>query len=69
LIPELVYLTGIDELDEKDRAEIIAKSKFNPNEKIKKIEKGFSYLTNKEKKRIKKKDKDIELHSLFFFVC
>ena len=63
LIPELVYLTGIDELDEKDRAEIIAKSKFNPNEKIKKIEKGFSYLTNKEKKRIKKKDKDIELHS------
>ena len=63
LIPELVYLTGIDELDEKDRAEIIAKSKFNPNEKIKRIEKGFSYLTNKEKKRIKKKDKDVELHS------
>ena len=63
LIPELVYLTGIDELDEKDRADIITKSKFNPNEKIKRIEKGFSYLTNKEKKRIKKKDKDVELHS------
>ena len=63
LIPELVYLTGIDELDEKDRAEIIAKSKFNPNEKIKRIEKGFSYLTNKAKKKIKKKDKDVELHS------
>ena len=63
LIPELVFLTGIDELDEKDRAEIIAKSKFNPNEKIKRIEKGFSYLTNKEKKKIKKKDKEVELRS------
>ena len=63
LIPELVYLTGIDELDERDRAEIIAKSKFQPNEKIKRIEKGFSYLNNKEKKKIKKKENSIELHS------
>ena len=63
LIPELVFLTGIDELDERDRAEIIAKSKFQPNEKIKRIEKGFSYLNNKEKKKIKKKENSIELHS------
>ena len=63
LIPELVFLTGIDELDERDRAEIIAKSKFQPSEKVKKIEKGFSYLKNTEKKKIKKKDKSIELHS------
>ena len=63
LIPELVFLTGIDELDERDRAEIISKSKFNPGEKIKRIEKGFSYLTNKEKKKVKKKGNDVELHS------
>ena len=63
LIPELVYLTGIDELDEKDRQEIITRSKFQPNEKIKRIEKGFSYLTNIEKKKVKKKENTIELHS------
>ena len=63
LIPELVYLTGIDELDERDRAEIITKSKFQPNEKIKRIEKGFSYLKNTDKKKIKKKDAVIERHS------
>ena len=63
LIPELVYLTGIDELDERDRADIITKSKFQPNEKIKRIEKGFSYLKNTDKKKIKKKDAVIERHS------
>ena len=63
LIPELVYLTGIDELNERDRADIIAKSKFQPNEKVKRIQKGFSYLTNKEKKKIKKKENSVELHS------
>ena len=63
LIPELVYLTGIDELNERDRAEIIAKSKFQPNEKVKKIEKGFSYLNNEEKKKINKKDSSVELRS------
>ena len=44
---------------EKD---IIAKSKFQPNEKVKRIQKGFSYLTNKEKKKIKKKENSVELH-------
>ena len=57
LIPELLYLTGIDELEEKDRADIIAKSKFQPNIKVKKIEKGMNYLTQKNKKQIKKKIK------------
>ena len=33
------------------------------NEKIKRIEKGFSYLTNIEKKKIKKKENIVELHS------
>ena len=63
LIPELVYLTGIDELDERERADIISKSKFQPSEKIKRIEKCFSYLKNTEKKRIKKKEIPVELHS------
>ena len=63
LIPELVYLTGIDELDEKDRAEIITKSKFQPSEKIKRIETGFSYLKKTDKKKVKKKENIVELHS------
>lgn len=63
LVPELVYLTGIDELEEKDRADIIAKSKFQPGVKVKKIEKGMSYLTQTNKKRIKKKSKELELPS------
>ena len=63
LIPELVYLTGIDELNDKDRADIITKSKFQPNEKVKRIQKGYSYLNNNEKKKIKKKENAVELHS------
>ena len=63
LIPELCYLTGIDELNDKDRAEIIAKSKFQPTQKVKKIENGFSYLKNPNKKRVKKKGKEVELRS------
>ena len=63
LVPELVYLTGIEELEERDRADIIAKSKFQPSVKIKKIEKGMTYLTNKNKKVINKKNKKIELPS------
>ena len=63
LVPELVYLTGIDELEEKDRADIIAKSKFQPVVKVKKIEKGMTYLTQTNKKQIKKKNKNLELPS------
>ena len=63
LIPELCFITGIDELNERDRAEIIAKSKFQPSQKVQKIQQGFNYLMNKEKKRVKKKEKDIELRS------
>ena len=63
IVPELVYLTGIDELEERDRADIIAKSKFQPSVKVKKIEKGMSYLTQQNKKVINKKNKKIELPS------
>ena len=63
LIPELCFITGIDELNERERADIITKSKFKPDDKVKKIEKGFSYLKKTDKKRIKKKEKEIELRS------
>ena len=63
IVPELVYLTGIDELEERDRADIIAKSKFQPSVKVKKIEKGMSYLSQTNKKIINKKNKKIELPS------
>ena len=51
LIPELCYLTGIDELTDQERADIITKSKFQPSEKVKKIEQGFDYLKNKTEKK------------------
>ena len=63
LVPELLYLTGIDELEEKDRADIIAKSKFQPAVKVKKIEKGMTYLTQQNKRQIKKKNKTVEMAS------
>ena len=63
LIPELLYLTGIDELEEKDRADIISKSKFQPSVKVKKIEKGMTYLNQKNKKQITRKQKTVELPS------
>jgi len=63
IIPELCFITGIDELNENVRADIISKSQFKPEQKVEKIEKGFSYLKRTEKKKIKKKEKDIELRS------
>ena len=63
LIPELCFITGLDELNENDRSNIVTRSQLNPNEKVKKIEKGFSYLKRNAKKKIKKKEKDIELKS------
>ena len=63
LIPELVYLTGHDDLDEKERNDILEKSKPQPAKKVQLMEKGFRYLTNKEKRKVKKKDKVIELKS------
>ena len=63
LIPELCFITGIDELNENDRADIISKSQFKPYQKVEKIERGFSYLKRTEKKKIKKKEKDIVLRS------
>ena len=63
IIPELCFITGVDELNENVRADIISKSQIKPEQKVEKIEKGFSYLKRTEKKKIKKKEKDIELRS------
>lgn len=56
LIPELVYLTGIDELDESEKKEITTKSQLFPGDKIKRIEQGLEFLTNKNKKKVTKKN-------------
>ena len=63
LIPELVFLTGHDDLDENERSIILEKSKSQPTKKVELMEKGYKYLRNKEKRKIKKKDKIIELKS------
>ena len=57
LIPELVYLTGQDDLDEKERSDILEKSKPQPTKKVELMEKGFKYLRNKEKRKLRKKIK------------
>ena len=63
IIPELVYLTGIDDLNEKERSDILDKSKPQPTKKVQLMEKGLKYLRNKEKRKVVKKDKTIELKS------
>ena len=65
LIPELLYLTGNDELDAKEKENFLLmnRNKNNPNEKIKKLAKGVSYLSQEEKKQIIKNGKNIELPS------
>ena len=65
LIPELLYLVGNDELDskEKEKLFLMRRNKNDPNEKFKKLAKGISYLSQKEKKKIIKHGKDIELPS------
>ena len=65
LIPELLYLTGNDELDTKEKESLFLmnRNKSNPNEKFKKLAKGISYLSQEEKKKITKNGKSIELPS------
>jgi hypothetical protein len=65
LIPELLYLTGNDELNAKEKEELslMSRNKNNPNEKFKRLEKGVSYLSQEEKKQIFKNGKGVELPS------
>jgi len=65
LIPELLYLTGNDELDLKEREQfkIFTKNKNSPSDKFKKLEKGIKYLSQDEKKQIIKNGKNVELPS------
>ena len=65
LIPELLYITGNDELDIKEKEDffLMNKKMSTPYEKLKKLTKGISYLTKEEKKRIVKNGENIEFPS------
>ena len=65
LIPELLYITGNDELDTKEKEDFFLMNRKlrTPNEKFKKLEKGINYLSKDEKKRIIKKGENVELPS------
>ena len=65
LIPELLYITGNEDFDSKEKEGLILMSKaFNtPEEKIKKLKKGIDYLTKQEKKSLIKKGENVEFPS------
>ena len=65
LIPELLYITGNDDLDSKEKEDffLISKKMSTPYEKIKKLEKGINYLTKAEKKCIVKNGENVEFPS------
>ena len=65
LIPELLFLTGNDELDPKEKEDFLLmnRNKNSPTEKFKRLEKGISYLSQEEKKQIIKNGKGVELPS------
>ena len=65
LIPELLYITGNDELDVKEKEEffLMNRNRSNASEKFKKLEKGIKYLSQEEKKQIIKNGKNVELPS------
>ena len=65
LIPELLYITGNDELDIKEKEDffLMNKKMSTPYEKLKKLTKGISYLTKEEKKSIVKNGENVEFPS------
>ena len=65
LIPELLYITGNDELDIKEKEDffLMNKKMSTPYEKLKKLTKGINYLTKEEKKRIVKNGENVEFPS------
>ena len=65
LIPELLYITGNDKLDIKEKEEFFLMNRniSNASEKFKKLEKGIKYLSHEEKKQIIKNGKNVELLS------
>ena len=65
LIPELLYITGNDDLDSKEKEDffLMSKKMSTPYEKIKKLEKGINYLTKAEKKCIVKNGENVEFPS------
>ena len=65
LIPELLYITGNEEFDSKEKEDfyLLNKKMNTPNEKINKLKKGINYLSNKEKKTIIKNGENLEFPS------
>ena len=65
LISELLYITGNDELDIKEKEDffLMNKKMSTPYEKLKKLTKGISYLTKEEKKRIVKNGENVDFPS------
>ena len=65
LIPELLYITGNEEFDSKEKEDffLMNKKMNTPNEKINKLKKGINYLSNKEKKTIIKNGENLEFPS------
>ena len=65
LIPELLYLTGNDDFDMKEKEDfyLMARKQFTPAEKLKKLKKGINYLIKDEKKKIIKNGENVELPS------
>ena len=65
LIPELLYLTGNDDFNIKEKEDFLLMNKkySTPEEKFKKLKKGIDYLSKEEKRRIIKKGENIELPS------
>ena len=65
LIPELLYITGNDDLDTKEKEDffLMNKKMSTPYEKLKKLSKGINYLTKDEKKRIVKNGENVEFPS------
>ena len=59
----MLFLTGIEELNESEKSVIIKKSKLAPNIKFNIIKEGMTYLNQKNKKQIKIKGKFVELPS------
>ena len=65
LIPELLYLTGNDDFDMKEKEDfyLMARKQFTPAEKLKKLKKGINYLIKDEKKKMIKNGENVELPS------
>ena len=64
LVPELMDITGLDDLSEEERADIIAMTKQEPTGKVELIKSSIGYLFDKSKKTFKRSNGErVELKS------